>query len=119
MVAEIPRIVNTIQDEQPDIYGDKSAVTEAYMLLDAAFGAGTVLGPLLSELAFENLGWTGCTAMLGFLSVSAIVPVVSGCFFFQLMLKVAADFKRWFIWLQIRNAGKSFLVNTCLLFEAT
>ncbi|KAJ5492439.1 Major facilitator superfamily domain general substrate transporter [Penicillium expansum] len=76
LVAEIPRIVNTIQDEQPDIYGDKSAVTEAYMLLDAAFGAGTVLGPLLSELAFENLGWTGCTAMLGFLSVSAIVPVM-------------------------------------------
>ncbi|KAJ5402050.1 uncharacterized protein N7487_007946 [Penicillium crustosum] len=76
LVAEIPRIVNTVQKEQPDIYGDKSAVTEAYMLLDAAFGAGTVLGPLLSELAFENLGWTGCTAMLGFLSMSAIVPVM-------------------------------------------
>ncbi|CRL29278.1 Sucrose/H+ symporter, plant [Penicillium camemberti] len=77
LVAEIPRIVNTVQEEQPDIYGDKSAVTEAYMLLDAALGAGTVLGPLLSELAFENLGWTGCTAMLGFLSVSAIFPVMA------------------------------------------
>lgn len=32
------------------------------MLLAVAFGAGTVLGPLLSGLAFENLGWTGCTA---------------------------------------------------------
>ncbi|CAI7652662.1 unnamed protein product [Penicillium glandicola] len=76
LVAEIPRIVNVIQDEQPDIYGDKSAVTEAYMLLDASFGAGTVLGPLLSELAFEYLGWTGCTVMLGFLAISAIVPVM-------------------------------------------
>lgn len=93
-MAEIPRIVNTIQEEQPGIYGDKSAVTEAYMLLDAAFGAGTVLGPLLSELAFENLGWTGCTAMLGFLSVSAIVPVVSGCVFIQYLLNLVADFKK-------------------------
>ncbi|OQD64157.1 hypothetical protein PENPOL_c008G08355 [Penicillium polonicum] len=76
LVAEIPRIVNTVQEEQPDIYDNKSAVTEAYMLLDAAFGAGTVLGPLLSGLAFENLGWSGCTAMLGFLSTSAIVPVM-------------------------------------------
>lgn len=75
--------MNAVQEEQPDIYGDKSAVTEAYMLLDAAFGAGTVLGPLLSELAFENLGWTGCTVMLAFLSVSAIVPVVSGCGLFD------------------------------------
>lgn len=94
LVAEIPRIVNTVQEEQPDIYGDKSAVTEAYMLLDAALGAGTVLGPLLSELAFENLGWTGCTAMLGFLSVSAIFPVVSGCMFIRYMLNMMADFKK-------------------------
>ncbi|KAJ5817890.1 hypothetical protein N7447_007898 [Penicillium robsamsonii] len=76
LVTEIPRIVNVLQEEQPDIYGDKSAVTEAYMLLDAAFGAGTVLGPLLSELAYKTMGWTGCTAMLAFLTVSAIVPVV-------------------------------------------
>ncbi|KUM62764.1 hypothetical protein ACN42_g4328 [Penicillium freii] len=55
LVAEIPRIVNTVQEEQPDMYGDRNAVTKAYMLLDAAFGAGTVLGPLLSGLAFENL----------------------------------------------------------------
>ncbi|OQE94459.1 hypothetical protein PENNAL_c0004G00346 [Penicillium nalgiovense] len=76
LAAEIPRIVNTVQEERPDIYGDKIAVTEAYMLLAVAFGAGTVLDPLLSELAFGNLGWTGCTAMLGLLSMSAIVPVV-------------------------------------------
>ncbi|KAJ5952355.1 uncharacterized protein N7479_010768 [Penicillium vulpinum] len=76
LVTEIPRIVDVIQNEQPEIYGDKSAVTEAYMLLDAAFGAGTVLGPLLSELAFENLGWTACTAMLGLLTVSAIFPAI-------------------------------------------
>ncbi|KAJ5266028.1 hypothetical protein N7524_007046 [Penicillium chrysogenum] len=76
LVAEIPRIVNAVQEERPDTYGNKSAVTEAHMLLAVAFGAGTVLGPLLSGLAFENLGWTGCTAMLGLLSVSAIVPVV-------------------------------------------
>ncbi|KAJ5200145.1 Major facilitator superfamily domain general substrate transporter [Penicillium cf. griseofulvum] len=76
LVTEIPRIVNVLQEEQPDVYGDKSTVTEAYMLLDAAFGAGTVLGPLLSELAFETLGWTGCTVMLAFLTASAIIPVV-------------------------------------------
>ncbi|OQE44125.1 hypothetical protein PENCOP_c002G06311 [Penicillium coprophilum] len=76
LVTELPRIVNVLQKEQPDIYGDKSAVTEAYMLLDAAFGAGTVLGPLLSELAYETLGWTGCTAMLALLTASAIVPIV-------------------------------------------
>jgi hypothetical protein len=85
--------VKTVQEERPDIYGDKSAVTEAHMLLAMAFGAGTVLGPLLSELAFENLGWTGCTAMLGILSMSAIVPVVSGCVFIQCLLNVVANFK--------------------------
>ena len=76
------------------MYGDRNAVTEAYMLLDAAFGAGTVLGPLLSGLAFENLGWTGCTTMLGFLSASAIVPVVSGCMLIQCLLNMVADFKK-------------------------
>lgn len=97
LVAEIPRIVNTVQEEQPDIYGDKSAVAEAYMLLDAAFGAGTVLGELLSELAFENLGWTGFTTMLRFLSLSAIVPVVSGCMFIQCLLHRLLTSKRWSI----------------------
>jgi MFS family permease len=63
------------------------------MLLAVAFGAGTVLGPLLSGLAFENLGWTGCTAMLGLLSVSAIVPVVSACVFIQYLLNIVANFK--------------------------
>lgn len=69
--------MKSIQEEHPDIYGEKSAVTEGYMLLDAIFGAGTVIGPILSEVAFKNMGWTGCTALLGFLSLSAIVPVVS------------------------------------------
>jgi hypothetical protein len=94
LVTEIPRIVNVLQEEQPNVYGDKSAVTEAYMLFDATFGAGTVLGPLLSELAFETLGWTGCTVMLGFLTASAIVPVVSGCVFIQCLLNIVADFKQ-------------------------
>ncbi|KAJ5178021.1 Major facilitator superfamily domain general substrate transporter [Penicillium coprophilum] len=93
LVTELPRIVNVLQEEQPDLYGDKSAVTEAYMLLDAAFGAGTVLGPLLSELAYETLGWTGCTTMLALLTASAILPVVSCCLFINL-LNMVADFKQ-------------------------
>ncbi|KAJ5340565.1 hypothetical protein N7541_009689 [Penicillium brevicompactum] len=75
LVTEIPRIVDLLQDEEPEVYGDQSAVAEGYMLLDAVFGAGTVLGPLISELTFERLGWTGCTAVLGILSVSAMIPV--------------------------------------------
>jgi hypothetical protein len=77
LVAEIPRIVNSLQEEQPNVFGDKSAVAEGYMLLDAVFGAGTVLGPMISEQTFERLGWTGCTAVLGLLSISAVIPVVS------------------------------------------
>jgi branched-subunit amino acid permease len=77
LVTEIPRIVNRLQEEQPDVYGDESAVAEGYMLLDVVFGAGTLLGPLISEHAFERLGWTGCTAVMGLLSTSAILPVVS------------------------------------------
>jgi len=76
LITEIPRIVNSLQEEHSDVYGDKSAVAEGYMLLDAVFGAGTVLGPSISEQTFERLGWTGCTAVLGLLSVSAIIPVV-------------------------------------------
>ncbi|KAJ5120528.1 uncharacterized protein N7515_009916 [Penicillium bovifimosum] len=75
LVTEIPRIVEAIQVKQPEIYGGKSTVTEGYMLLDAVFGAGTVFGPLLSELVFDMYGWTACTALLGLLSLSAIVPV--------------------------------------------
>jgi hypothetical protein len=78
LVTEIPRIVNSLQEEQPEIYGDKSAIAEGYMLLDAVFGAGTVLGPVISEYTFETLGWTGCTSVLGLLAVSAIFPVVGG-----------------------------------------
>lgn len=78
LVTEIPRIVNSLQEEQPDIYGDKSAVAEGYMLLDAVFGAGTVLGPLIAEYTFDKLGWTGFTTVLGLLGVSPTIPVVSG-----------------------------------------
>ncbi|CAG7921267.1 unnamed protein product [Penicillium olsonii] len=77
LVTEIPRIVKALQEDKPEVYGDISAVAEGYMLLDAVFGAGTVLGPMLSEPAFERLGWTGCTVMLGLLTVSAVIPVVS------------------------------------------
>ncbi|KAJ5312358.1 hypothetical protein PENANT_c011G05028 [Penicillium antarcticum] len=76
LATEIPRIVKDLQDERPDIYGHKSAVAEGYMLLDAMFGAGTVLGPFLSGVACDYIGWTGCTIMLGVLSFSAIVPIV-------------------------------------------
>lgn len=67
-----------LQDERPDIYGSKSAIAEGYMLLDAMLGAGTVLGPFLSGIASDYVGWTGCTIMLGMLSFSAIVPLVRG-----------------------------------------
>jgi MFS family permease len=70
--------VNDLQDERPDIYGRKSAIAEGYMILDAIFGAGTMFGPLLSGVAYDYVGWTGCTIMLGMLSFSAIVPVVGG-----------------------------------------
>lgn len=67
-----------LQDERPEVYGYKSAIAEGYMLLDAMLGAGTVLGPLLSAVACDYVGWTGCTVMLGVLSFSAIIPVVRG-----------------------------------------
>lgn len=47
------------------------------MLLDAVFGTGTVLGPLIAEYTFEKLGWTGFTTVLGLLSVSPTIPIVS------------------------------------------
>ncbi|KAJ5747308.1 uncharacterized protein N7511_009004 [Penicillium nucicola] len=75
LATEIPRIVKDLQEERPDIYGHKSAIAEGYMLLDAVFGAGTVLGPLLSRFAYDYVGWTGCNVMLGMLSFSAIVPI--------------------------------------------
>lgn len=89
LVTEIPRIVDLLQDEEPEVYGDQSAVAEGYMLLDAVFGAGTVLGPLISELTFEQLGWTGCTAVLGMLSVSAMIPVVS--FYTRILSLMGSD----------------------------
>lgn len=47
------------------------------MHFDAALGAGTVVGPLVSEMTFDKFGWVGSSLLLAGLCLSGVVPVVS------------------------------------------
>lgn len=78
LATEIFLAVATLQDEFPETYRGTDTFVDGYMLFDAVLGAGTVVGPLVSEMTIAMFGWwIGSSLLLAGLCLSGAIPVVS------------------------------------------
>ncbi|KAL8994467.1 MAG: hypothetical protein Q9169_005576 [Polycauliona sp. 2 TL-2023] len=57
LVADMSFAVDRLEQEDDQVFEDGNAFTEAYALVDITFGAGAVIGPLISGLLYENTTW--------------------------------------------------------------
>ena len=77
LVADMSFAVERLEEENPQFCGDGGAYTEAYALVDITFGAGTVFGPLISGLLYENTTWAITYGVFAAFTFSGSLPVVS------------------------------------------
>ncbi|KAI4120887.1 MAG: hypothetical protein LQ338_006694 [Usnochroma carphineum] len=57
IVTDMSFAVERLEQENPELCEDAGAFTEAYALVDCTFGAGAVIGPLISGLLYERTNW--------------------------------------------------------------
>jgi MFS family permease len=77
LVTDMSFAVERLEQEDPQFCEDGSAFTDAYALVDCTFGAGAVLGPLISGLLYENTTWAIAYGVLAAFCFSGSLPVVS------------------------------------------
>ena len=77
LVADMSFAVERLEQEKPEFSEDESAFTEAYALVDVTFGAGAVVGPLISGLLYEKTTWAIAYGVLAVFTFSGSLPVVS------------------------------------------
>lgn len=77
LVTDMSFAVERLEQEDPHLCEDGSAFTDAYALVDCTFGAGAVLGPLISGLLYENTTWAIAYGVLAVFCFSGSLPVVS------------------------------------------
>ena len=80
LVTDMTFAVEVVEKEKSDLFRDATAFTEAYALVDATFGAGAVIGPLVSGALYEGTNWAVAVGLLAGLCFSAAVPTVSAPF---------------------------------------
>ena len=69
--------VERLQEEDPQFRENSNAYTEAYALVDVTFGAGAVIGPLISGMLYEKTTWAITYGVLAVFCFSGSLPVVS------------------------------------------
>ncbi|KAK3172571.1 hypothetical protein OEA41_005895 [Lepraria neglecta] len=72
LITEITSAVQEIEQARPGIFGPFGAFAQAYGLLNCAFAAGSMVGPLYAGFIKEWLGWSAMSLMMGTL-VSVIL----------------------------------------------
>lgn len=77
LVADMSFTVERLEREDSKFCEDSSAFTEAYALVDCTFGAGAVIGPLISGLLYEKTTWATTYGVLAVFCLSGSLPVVS------------------------------------------
>ena len=69
--------IERLEQEDSHFSEDGSAFTAAYALVDCTFGAGAVLGPLISGLLYEKTTWAITYGTFAVFCFSGSLPVVS------------------------------------------
>ena len=71
--SEAMYTVDEKEAAQPGIFGPKGAYAQAFAQMNIAYGAGSLLGPLLGGLLVERIGWNNVTLLTG-ISCAVCVP---------------------------------------------
>ncbi|KAL8725566.1 MAG: hypothetical protein Q9166_007268 [cf. Caloplaca sp. 2 TL-2023] len=77
LVTDMSFAVERLEQEDSQFSEDGSAFTEAYALVDVTFGAGAVIGPLISGLLYEKTTWAITYGVFAVICFSGSLPVVS------------------------------------------
>lgn len=74
--ADLARAVESMEVEQPGIFGTSGAQAQVFSLYTSASAAGIFLGPAWTNFAYGEKGWKFFACSLGIISASAAVPLV-------------------------------------------
>ena len=77
MMTEITLAKDDMEDEHPGIFGDGGTSSQAYGLSNAAFAAGTLVGPLYAGYIRESASWSAMVISLGAFSALMVIFVVA------------------------------------------
>lgn len=72
--SEATYLVDDKVAEEPGIFGTKGAYAQAFGLMNVAYATGSLVGPLMSGLLVETVGWNDLTLATGILSALCILP---------------------------------------------
>lgn len=75
--SDLSVATESIEVEQPGIFGPGGAYAQAFSLLNMSIALGTVVGPVLGGWLKNNYGWGTMTLALGILAASGAIPGVS------------------------------------------
>lgn len=76
LAAELTFAVETIEKENPGIFGQAGAYGQGFALYTIALATAIMLGPFVSGLLQVHVGWSTTTMVLGVFTVSGVIPVV-------------------------------------------
>ena len=76
VTAEVSNVVYEKERETPGIFG-KGALGQGYALMNMAFAAGSLAGPIWSGFTVETVGWGTMALSIGILSAVSVLPAVS------------------------------------------
>ena len=76
VMVEVSCIVNQKEAKDPAIFGQGGAMALAYGLLNAAWAAGSIIGPFFAGFIRDDAGWSTMTWALSILTGVTGVPVL-------------------------------------------
>ncbi|KAE8333893.1 major facilitator superfamily domain-containing protein [Aspergillus sergii] len=85
ILVEASYVVQEKEEKNPNIFGKGGAMALSYGILNAAFAAGSIVGPFFAGFIRESAGWATMSWALALLTGVSAVPVLLflGGFFFK------------------------------------
>ncbi|KAE8376988.1 major facilitator superfamily domain-containing protein [Aspergillus bertholletiae] len=90
ILVEASYVVQEKEEKNPNIFGKGGAMALSYGILNAAFAAGTIVGPFFAGFIRENTGWGTMSWALALLTGVSAIPVLLflGGFLFKVQKQV-------------------------------
>lgn len=78
LMTEVSYIINSIEEESPNVFGPGGAVAQGYGIFNSAFAAGSLVGPVWGGFIRDRYGWGTMSWSLGLLSgVTAVLVLLT------------------------------------------
>ncbi|KAL8924326.1 MAG: hypothetical protein Q9208_004107 [Pyrenodesmia sp. 3 TL-2023] len=78
LMAEVSLVVEGIERERPGVFGERGVMSLSFGVMNTAFAAGFLAGPLLAGWLMGCVGWEGLGTVLGWGAVVCAVGVGMG-----------------------------------------